>query len=197
MVWIIDIKKRTKYYEETNTKAPSVFLIKALKFAKGNKAIDLGCGSGVETREIAKKGFKVTAVDVNKDVKKYFSKEDLKNIKLKILPIENFRFVKCDFVFAKSSLVFLGPGKFYKVLENIKKSLNPGGIFAARLWGKKDSDNGSGKNHKCTFMSIDKLKNTFIGHTFLEIFEHEEDKCGADGRMKRWDFIDVIIQKPI
>jgi len=197
MVWIRDIKKRTKYYEETNAKAPSAFLVKTLKFAKGNKAIDLGCGSGVETREIAKNGFSIVAVDVNKDVKKYFSKEDLKNIKLKIQSIENFRFVKCDFVFAKSSLVFLSPGKFYKVLENIKKSLKPGGIFAARLWGKKDSDNRSGKNHKCTFVSMDKLKNTFLGYKFLEIVEHEEDKFGADGRMKHWDFIDVIIQKPI
>jgi len=41
MVWIRDIKKRTKYYEETNAKKPSIFLAETLKLFKANKAIDL------------------------------------------------------------------------------------------------------------------------------------------------------------
>ena len=196
MVWIRNINKRKQYYEETSVKQPSAFLIDTLKYAKGNLAIDLGCGSGVDTKEITRKGFRVIAVDVNEDVKEYFSPEDLRKIRLVIQPIEDFRFVKSDFIYAKSSLGFLNRKKFLKVTEDIKNSLTPGGIFAARLWGKNDSDNKPGKNMKYTFLTIDELKGIFTDFVFLKTHEHEEDKYSADGRMKHWDFIDIIAQKP-
>ena len=195
MTWIRDLKKRIKYYDETSVKPPSLFLEQALRYANGTTAIDLGCGSGSDTKEMARQGFKVIAVDINKEVANYFSKKDRDRIKLVIQPVEDFKFVRCDFIYAKSSLVFLSPKKFRKVAMEIKKSLKPGGVFAARLWGKKDSDNKSGKNYKYTFLGIEELKAIFDGYDFLAVNEHEEDKACADGRDKHWHFLDVIIKK--
>lgn len=196
MYWLRDTKKRSQYYEETSIKTPSSFLLQSLKYAKGAIAVDLGCGSGVDTKEISRNGFKVIAVDVNHEVTGYFNKEDLKQIELIIKPIEEFAIPNCDFIYAKSSLVFLSPKKFWKVMEEIKSALNPNGVFTARLWGKKDSSNKSGKNFKYTFTSIEELKETFAGYSILVVDESEEDKCCADGRMKHWDFINIIVQKP-
>lgn len=196
MVWLRNTSKRKKYYSETSLEPPSEILLKSLKFVKGKTALDIGCGAGVDAKELARRNFKVEAVDINEDVNTYFDKKDLNNIKLTIKAIENFKFGNYDFVFAKSSLVFLCPKKFHLVIKQIKKSLNKNGVFAARLWGNKDSENKSGKNFEYTFLPPNEIYNIFDGYTILLFEQHEKDRIGADGKMKHWHFIDLIIRKP-
>ena len=198
MTWVSNTKRREGYYNKTSKDKPSELLIEALKYVNNVKAaLDLGCGAGVEVKELAKRGYNTTAVDVNIEVRKYFSTEDLNNIELIVRPIEKFDFKKYDFIFAKNSLVFLSPSKFMTAIIKIKQSLNPDGVFAARLWGINDSDNNSGRNYKYTFVTTDRLKQLFKNYDFKILKDYEEDGMNAYGHMKHWHFIDMIVRKPI
>ncbi len=170
MHWLTNTQKREKYYEDTKDSPPSDFVLRTLKYGKFEAVLDLGCGSGADTKEIAKHVMEVTAVDINADVEKYFG-SNYKNIKLVIKPIQKFEFGKYDLVYAKSSIVFLKKEDFYSVVERIKNALNPNGIFAVRFWGMHDSDNKRNNNNS-VYLDTNMIKEMFSeGFEILEINE--------------------------
>lgn len=193
MTWLSNTKHRIGYYEKTSRDNPAELLIKALQYVSRGNALDIGCGSGAEVKELVKRGFITTAVDVNVEVRQYL--ENIENVKICIQPIETFSFEKYDLVFAKNSLVFLSQKNFANVIEKIKSSLNNEGIFASRLWGINDSENMTGKNLHYTFMSKDKLSELFKDFGLLLYAEYEEDGLNAYGKMKHWHYIDLIVKK--
>jgi trans-aconitate methyltransferase len=194
-MWLREKVKRIKYYEETKQDPPSFLLLSALKYGSYKTALDIGCGTGADTKEMVKRGIKVTAIDVNKEVKNYFTAEDLRNINLLITPIEKFNFKKYDLIFAKSSLIFLQKKTFIEVLLKIKSALNTNGIFAARLWGVKDSYNVKGKRQKFSFVEKQELLNYFKGFKLLAYAEEEKDRVSAGGDLKHFHFINIILEK--
>lgn len=196
MTWVADKKRRIGYYEKTQSSKPTKLLGEALHFVKSfHEALDIGCGAGVEAKALAKKGFHTVALDVNADVKSYFTDDTHANIEVVISPIETFTLGKYDFVFAKNSLVFLSPKKFRTVIEAIKNSLRPNGVFAARLWGDRDSENISKRNYKHTFVTKEMLAQQFQGYTIVLYREREENGSSVYGHMKHWHLIDIVVQK--
>lgn len=194
MHWITNVLKRNKYYEDIKDSPPSDFVLRTLKYGKFDTALDLGCGSGADTKEIARQGALVKAIDINSDVKKYFDEND-KNIKLIVRPFQKFEFGKYDLIYAKSSIVFLKKEDFYKIIEKIKNALNHGGIFAVRFWGKHDSNNKGTKNNS-VYLNINEIKEMFSeDFEILEINEIEKDSMNAYGKMKHWHFLDTIIRR--
>lgn len=69
-------------------------------------ALDLGCGTGIKSIYLAKRGFKVTGIDISKTAIKY-AKENAKKAKAKV------NFITAD----ATDLSFLGNKKFEFVLD--------------------------------------------------------------------------------
>jgi SAM-dependent methyltransferase len=193
-MWIKDKKKRSKYYVVSGSRKPSPLLIRALKLDGFKTALDLGCGAGVDAKEMSGQGLSVTAVDVNPEVKKFF--KDSEEISVQISSFQEFDFQKYDFIFSRSALVFLPPHDFEKVIRKIKKSLNFNGVIAIRLWGINDSAaKRPERKGKMTFVSKEQLENMFCDFEIIELTEEEKDGKTALGQPKHWHFFNLIARK--
>ncbi len=193
-MWTKDKKKRSKYYDISGNRKPSPLLLKALRLGDFSTALDLGCGAGVDAKEMSRQGLSVTALDINPEVKKFF--RDSKEISIQISSFQEFNFQKYDFIFSKSALVFLPPHDFKKIIQKIKKSLNFNGVIAIRLWGINDSAaKRPERKGKMTFVSKEQLENMFRDFEIIELTEKEKDGKTALGRPKHWHFFNLIARK--
>jgi 2-polyprenyl-3-methyl-5-hydroxy-6-metoxy-1,4-benzoquinol methylase len=103
-----------KYYQETPLekipwqKTQANYFTEVIELGKVNpcSALDLGCGTGAKSIYLAKRGFKVTGIDISKTTIKY-AKENARKAKVKI------EFMVAD----ATDLSFLGDKKFDFVLD--------------------------------------------------------------------------------
>ena len=103
------------------------------KYFKKNAGlvIDLGCGYGTDSYFLAKKGYKIIAIDENKNLK--FQHPNLTFIQQKLETLIN---KKIDGVIANFSLHFLVPEMRLKLIKHYLKNLNPGVIFYILIFKK-------------------------------------------------------------
>ncbi len=193
-LWINNPDKRRQYYEVSGSREAFPLLLRTLALGKFKTALDLGCGAGVDAREMARQGLEVTGVDINPEVRKYF--KETPEVNVVISSFQDFDFGRYDLIFSKSAMVFLPPQDFIDVLGKIKKALNPGGIFSARLWGTNDSSNKPEYRNSRSFTTKKELKDIFKGYEIIELEESERDGETALGQPKHWHLIDIIAQKP-
>ena len=123
-----------------NTDAEVDFLVEELGLEKGDSVLDIGCGTGRHSLELARRGFNVTGIDISEKMldraSEIAEKENLE--------IEFIKGNAVDFKLKKryDSAVCLCEGAFgllnmgedpmerdIKILKNISSSLKPGGKF--------------------------------------------------------------------
>ena len=123
-----------------NTDAEVDFLVEELGLEKGDSVLDIGCGTGRHSLELARRGFNVTGIDISEKMldraSEIAEKENLE--------IEFIKGNAVDFKLKKryDSAVCLCEGAFgllnmgedpmerdIKILKNISSSLKPGGKY--------------------------------------------------------------------
>ena len=138
------MKNSTEYYQNTiNVNKPSLLLsrffkLKFTKKLKGNTAVELGCGAGNDTMFLLDKGFKVTAIDNNPQVKDILLKraENNKNLEVIIDDFSKVQLNKTDLILANFSLFFVKNG-FDTLLKNVLQNINKEGFFCRKLPWKR------------------------------------------------------------
>lgn len=106
-------------------------------------AIDLGCGDGVETRELAERGWRVLAVDsdpgVDERVKEGLGEEASSRVEARCATFEALgELPHADLVYAGFALPFCDPTRFPYLWADIRDAIEPGGVFAGELFGPDD-----------------------------------------------------------
>lgn len=137
--------------------------------------IDLGCGYGADSYFLAKKGYKVIAVDENRNLK--FQHPNLTFVQQNLEILINKEF---DGVIANFSLHFLVPEIRLKTIKHYLETLKPGGIFYILIFKK------------------------FVTSAFLELFPQEptieyyteEDDHPPAGKHVH-EIAKIIYQKPL
>jgi SAM-dependent methyltransferase len=106
-------------------------------------AVDLGCGDGVESRELAERGWQVLAIDsdpsVDERVRAGLSPDASGRVSTRCATFESLgELPRADLVYAGFALPFCDPTRFPYLWADIRDAIEPGGVFAGELFGPHD-----------------------------------------------------------
>ena len=192
----------TRYYEATGTDARPTLLEALRRFDEEEPrtrfAVDLGCGTGRDTVELLRRGWKVLALDgTYAAIERLLARDDLSEDERRRLEVRVSRFEKADWpaadlVNSSFALPFCPPGDFPAVWERIGRSLRGGGRFCGQLFG--DRDGWSGEDDM-TFHSRAEVE-ALLSHFEVELLDEvEEDGATAVGDEKHWHLFHVVARR--
>ena len=184
------------YYKNTQELGSSPLLIEALSFLRteGKIALDLGCGTGRDTKLLLENNFQVKAVDSEPLVKQYIENlQNLGHLTYTQSTFENFNYQHYDVINARYSLPFNPREGFPFVINKVLKSLNSGGVFVGQLFGINDEWNVPGSN--MSFFEKSEVQKFFTSLEIIKFDEKAEEGLLANGSKKHWHVFDIIARQ--
>lgn len=181
-----------------NTLTKALSLFDAEGSAKGERfAIDLGSGSGRDTAELLRRGWKVLAVDNEPEAIKWVRSATKPKyharLRTRLVSFEKVKLPKCDLVNASYSLPFCSPERFASFWRRILASIRPGGRFAGHFFGVRDE---WARDSLMTFHTVRQVKSR-LSYLETEFFlEREWNGTTASGLRKHWHVFSVVARKP-
>ena len=196
------------YYDKTGARPPCETLLFALdRFEsepavgpapEGRFAVDLGCGSGRDTIELLRRGWRVLAIDAEPAaIEKLTARADLPagaELTGRVARFEAADWPRCDLVNSSFSLPLVAPDDFAPVWRRIIGSLNPGGRIACQLYGPRDSWAGRPGMTFHDRTAIDALLDGLDGEMLRE---EENDSTTPRGKAKHWHVIHIVARKGV
>lgn len=133
------------FTEERWTRAPAEVdqIVKRLRIKPGARVLDLCCGPGRHSIELARRGFRVTGVDRTRtyldDARKLARKEkvDVEFVRSDMRRFRRPRAFDAVINMFTAFGYFRRPADDVRVAENIAASLKPGGVLLMELMGKE------------------------------------------------------------
>lgn len=154
--------------------------------------LDLGCGSGRDTKHFLMQGYRVTAVDGAQKLCEEAEKNTGHHVRC--MMFQDIDYVdEFDGIWACSSLLHLTKDEITDSMKNIFRALKSRGIFFTCFkYGDEEYDDEKGRHFS-----------SYTEDTVLEIFEKVKHQCGninvwvtgdnLGGRDVRW--VNVIAEK--
>jgi tellurite methyltransferase len=183
------------YYEENEGRPPRDQLLDVLAlFAEPGDAVDLGCGSGIDTLAMLDRGWTVLAIDAEPEAIERLRRraDDRPALETRRSSMEDAVLPVTDLIWASYSLFFCDPARFPEVWTRIREAVRAGGRFSGEILGDRDTwasrDDG-------TAMTRTEAETLFDGWT-VERFEEEENDGEACSGPKHWHLFHVIAQAP-
>ena len=191
------MKNATEFYQNSiKINKPSrlladFFRLKLDKNLKEKNAIDLGCGAGNDTMLLLEKGFNVTAIDSEPQVKEILLKraQNEQNLNVVTGDFSKVQLQKADLINANFSLFFVRKD-FDSFIKNVLQSMNKNGYFVGNFLGKEDD----WKKSKTT-VEKDELFNYFSKFKILYFSEEKYYKDVLTKKNKFWHVYNIIAQK--
>ena len=184
-----------EFYKATMNKPVSGLISKFFnwKYSEkltGNKAVDLGCGTGNDTEFLISKGFKVTAIDSEEQVKDILDKKitDKTNLEIVIGDFSKIEIPKADLILANMSLFFV-KDNFDEFIKKLLQKVNEKGFIVANFLGKEDDWDG-----KRTTIEKEKLLEYFKDFDINYFSEEKYYKETSLGKNKFWHVYTIIAQ---
>jgi tellurite methyltransferase len=186
-----------RFYRYTHDSPPWPLLMRAAALLPhGGRALDLGAGSGRDTRYLLAHGFEVTAVDASVYAVDRLSA--LRDDRLRIVhsTFEAFPFEPqtYDLISAQFALPFVPEPAFSAVFARIMEALHPGGVFAGQFFGVNDQWNTT--DSRMTFVTRARAEKLLRGLDVVELREEDTDGHTADGSPKHWHVYHVLAREP-
>ncbi|WP_235940798.1 class I SAM-dependent methyltransferase [Paramicrobacterium fandaimingii] len=182
------------YYEAMSGRPPRKNLIAALEQwgdrAPGH-AIDLGAGDGLESRELASRGWRVTAIDGDAGLPERL--HGIENVTAQTADFAQIvELPASDLVFSGFALPFCPHEHFDALWGAIRTCLRPGGLLAVEFFGVRDE---WAETPGMTFHTRNDVERMLWGLETLLLDEDERDGRAFDGP-KHWHVFHVIARCP-
>ena len=161
-------------------------------------AVDLGCGSGRDTLELLRRGWRVVAVDAEPAaIELLLGHPDAASRRARletvVARLADAEWPEAWLVNASFSLPFCRPAEFERTWRRIVSSLGGGGRFCGQLFGDRD---GWAPADDMTFHSHAQVEELVAGLDVERLDELEEDGHTAVGDPKHWHVFHLVARKP-
>ncbi len=189
------------YYRWTAGRPPRELLLVTMNHLdwegrRPRTAVEIGFGSGTDTLELLRRGWRVLAIDGQEVAGRFLNRRVPPRSKSRlttlVAPMEGLTLPLTDLVYASFSLPFCEPARFPALWEAIRRALRPGGHFAGQLFGVRDEWAGE---RPFSFFDRDQIRRLARGYRVELLRETEEEGRSFEGP-KHWHFFDVILEKP-
>jgi SAM-dependent methyltransferase len=188
----------SEYYDEYEDREPRAMLLDVLEAFgdAGRTAVDLGCGSGIDTLAILQRGWSVFATDAEADaidrLRRRVPTDLATRLRTVVSQMEDIDLPPADLVWASFSLFFCDPARFGDVWDRIRGAVRPGGRFAGQLLGDRDTWAPRGDISSFT---IDRARALFDDGYELERLDEEEKEDDDPDEAKHWHVFHVIARR--
>jgi trans-aconitate methyltransferase len=188
-----------EYYRRREGKPPRETLLKALAlFETPGLAVDLGCGSGIETLALLRQGWQVLAIDSEPQaltwLKKVVPLEQQARLQMQQAMFEVVELPACDLVNASASLPFCAPDAFASFWARIVAALGENGRFAGHFFGNKDDWSSK---PEMTFHTADQVHTLLTDFEIEWLQEEEYEQERPNGEWKHWHLFEVVARKVV
>ncbi|WP_285116056.1 class I SAM-dependent methyltransferase [Leifsonia sp. fls2-241-R2A-40a] len=185
----------SQFYEEQGGRGVRPTFQSALEAWDGppGAAIDLGCGDGVETRNLAENGWRVLAVDsdagVEERVRAGLSPDASQRVTVRRSSFEKLgELPAADLVYAGFALPFCDESHFPYLWADIREALPPGGLFAGELFGPHDQWAG---RPGMSFHSRAQVEGMLTGMEVVQLVEDDRRGMSFEGP-KHWHVFHIV-----
>ena len=194
------------YYDKTDTRPPRATLLFSLDrfdsepvsepVSARRFAVDLGCGSGGDTIELLRRGWRVLAIDGEPAaIERLNGRDDLPaagELTGQVARFEDTEWPPCDLVNSSFALPLLVPDDFAGVWPRITGGLKSGGRIACQLFGPRDSWAGE---PGMTFHDRAAVDTLLDGFDVEMLREEEDDSTTVRGEAKHWHIFHIVARK--
>jgi len=158
---------------------------------EGRRAVELGCGAGIETRALLEAGWRVHAIDsapgTAERVLTTTGAVDRLTIEVRDFALLD-ELPPADLVYSGYSLQYLAPEDFDALWRKVRASLRPGGWLAVNLLGDRDEWAGTADE---TFLDEASVRRLVDGLEVVKFDEEDADGPAWSGT-KHWHVFHVI-----
>jgi len=141
-----DADRRVKAKQQQWKKKERKVFLAYLQHEKKKTFLEIGAGTGNDSLYFKKHGLRVTAMDISPEHIRYCKKRGLHALVLDIYDLDILG-KKYDAVYSMSSLVHVPKKDFRRIMDKIKRSLKPGGLFYLGMYGGVDVEGVYKKDH--------------------------------------------------
>jgi membrane dipeptidase len=183
-----------RYFDSAGDDARPTLLAALEGFEAPGLAVDLGAGTGRDTAELLRRGWRVIAIDREREAIERL--RDLAGsgsgrLETHVASYTDVRWPVCDLVNASYSLPLCPPAEFERLWRRIVDSLRPGGRFCGQLYGVNDEWAGTGLVVLTRAQVEDLLRELEIER----LDEVDDDGQTAIGTRKHWHLFHVVARK--
>jgi SAM-dependent methyltransferase len=202
------------YFKAVEGKPARDTLLKALELfekewaAAGNEgkkprsdppfAIDLGCGSGRDTFELLRRGWRVLATDSTPLAVDLLLKavppEHRARLETGVEGFESLTLPRADLVNASYSIPFCDPDAFPRLWDQILGAIPVGGRFTGQFFGPRDDwAELPDRSHRTRAQ----VEHMFEAFTLESLQEVENREAGATGEVKNWHIFHIVAKRRV